>query len=391
MVLLDVEAGFWALRRQMEALVGPRLTDAALQQAGANGGASFARAFVGRGDAGRENGECDGASLLRDCIAAYQAAGFGRFEVLEIDWPLGRVLVRGRDAFEAWSAQQHGGHVEGLMCAYTAGVLVGFVNVVAGRRDVVCVQRACQARGDPACLFELLPAGAAEDDPVVAPTPDPAVGKYLYHAEQERLEESERRRRVAEGLRGILGILNSDRSLEEILSYMVDQACHLMDSQGAVIYRLALDEGLIRVEVSSGMPPEFLELDNFPFVDTEPNQAAARGQPFAISDLRARWASLELDAGAQAPSVQKWISIVGQNFRSYLSAPIIIKDQPYGSISMFYDHPRSFSAEEIQLAVSFADQAGCAPRRRRRPSPPSAPAWPVICTMRSLRPSFPPA
>jgi len=46
MALLDVEAGFWALRRQMEALVGPRLTDGVLQQAGANGGASFARAFA---------------------------------------------------------------------------------------------------------------------------------------------------------------------------------------------------------------------------------------------------------------------------------------------------------------------------------------------------------
>ena len=42
MVLLDIEAGFWGLRRQMEALVGPRLTDVVIQQAGVNGGASRA-------------------------------------------------------------------------------------------------------------------------------------------------------------------------------------------------------------------------------------------------------------------------------------------------------------------------------------------------------------
>ena len=48
MALLDIEAGFWGLRRQMEALVGRRLTDAVLQQAGANGGTSFARASVGQ-------------------------------------------------------------------------------------------------------------------------------------------------------------------------------------------------------------------------------------------------------------------------------------------------------------------------------------------------------
>jgi len=48
MALLDIEAAFWELRRQMEALVGQRLTGAVLQQGNANGGASSARAFVGR-------------------------------------------------------------------------------------------------------------------------------------------------------------------------------------------------------------------------------------------------------------------------------------------------------------------------------------------------------
>ena len=46
MALLDIEAAFWGLRRQLEALVGKTLTDNVLQQAGANGGASFARAFA---------------------------------------------------------------------------------------------------------------------------------------------------------------------------------------------------------------------------------------------------------------------------------------------------------------------------------------------------------
>jgi hypothetical protein len=36
MALLDIEAGFWELRRQLEALAEPRLTNIVLQQAGAN-------------------------------------------------------------------------------------------------------------------------------------------------------------------------------------------------------------------------------------------------------------------------------------------------------------------------------------------------------------------
>ncbi|MGD8398138.1 MAG: PAS domain S-box protein, partial [Anaerolineae bacterium] len=173
MAFLDVEAGFWALRRQMEALVGPGLTDGVLRQAGANGGASFARAFAG--DAAGE----DVVQALRDCVAAYQAAGFGQFDVVESEWPLGSVQIHARDAFEAWAARQHEGVTGAPVCAYTAGVLVGFVNVLAGRRDVVCVERACQAEGADRCLFELLPAAAAGDAPAVAFAADPALGQQL--------------------------------------------------------------------------------------------------------------------------------------------------------------------------------------------------------------------
>jgi two-component system nitrate/nitrite sensor histidine kinase NarX len=170
MAMLDVRDGFWGLRRQVEMLVGRQLTDAMFQQAGANGGASFARAFAG------QNRD---ALALHDCIAAYQAAGFGQFEIEVLDWPIGRVLVRAREAFEAWAMQQHGQVPESPACAYTTGVLVGFVNILAGRHDIVCIERACQALGAGSCLFELLPAEAARDVPVVALSPDPALGRQL--------------------------------------------------------------------------------------------------------------------------------------------------------------------------------------------------------------------
>jgi signal transduction histidine kinase len=76
--------------------------------------------------------------------------------------------------------------------------------------------------------------------------------------------------------------------------------------------------------------------------------------------VQARWVDVEIDESAQAPAIRKWVSVVGQHFRSYLSAPILVQDQSYGAISLFYDQPRSFSTEEIQLAMSFADQAALA-------------------------------
>jgi len=173
MALLDIEAGFWALRRQMEALVGRRLTDTVLQQAGANGGASFAWSFA------PDVSSDEAAQALRDCVAAYQAAGFGQFGIEVLEWPIGRVLIQGADTFEAWMMRQHGQITESPVCAYSAGVFVGFVNALSGRRDVVCIKHACQARGDDACLFELLPADQAGDSAVVAFDPDPLLGRHI--------------------------------------------------------------------------------------------------------------------------------------------------------------------------------------------------------------------
>ncbi len=74
MALLDIEAGFWGLRRQMEVLVGRQLTDTALQQAGANGGASFARVFAPTRAAARNRLACAHAFLSKnsapDCVLA---------------------------------------------------------------------------------------------------------------------------------------------------------------------------------------------------------------------------------------------------------------------------------------------------------------------------------
>ena len=59
------------------------------------------------------------------------------------------------------------------------GVFVGFVNILAGRLDVVCIEHACQARGDEACLFELLPLAEAKGQTAVPFKPDPGLGRQL--------------------------------------------------------------------------------------------------------------------------------------------------------------------------------------------------------------------
>jgi signal transduction histidine kinase len=173
MALLDIEAGFWALRRHVEALVGRRLADGVLQHAGANGGAFFARSFAPGATPDMA------AQTLCGCVAAYQAAGFGQFEIEVLEWPIGRALIRGTDAFEAWMMRQRGQRTEWPACSYTAGVFVGFVNALGDRRDVVCIERTCHARGDESCTFELLPVEAAGGLPAIAFDPDPFLSRQL--------------------------------------------------------------------------------------------------------------------------------------------------------------------------------------------------------------------
>src|SRR5512133_1964038 len=58
----------------------------------------------------------------------------------------------------------------------------------------------------------------------------------------DRADEMNRRGHVTEGLRGILAVLNSNRSLEEILDYIVGEARRLLGADAAAIYRLMPDK-----------------------------------------------------------------------------------------------------------------------------------------------------
>ncbi|MCA1899412.1 MAG: histidine kinase [Chloroflexi bacterium] len=184
MAFVDIESGFWSLRRQLETLLGESAARAVFQQAGADGGASYAAAQ------GRAEDPQTQRQLFADCLRAYQAAGFGQFEILAENWLPERVTVCGRETFEAWMMSRHGQRARSPVCAYTAGVLVGFLNVVSQRRDVVCIERHCQARGDEACEFDLLPASQAEGQSVIAFTPDPALGKLPEKLDEPQLRET---------------------------------------------------------------------------------------------------------------------------------------------------------------------------------------------------------
>ncbi len=485
MALLDIESGFWSIRRQVEALIGSRLTNSVFQQAGANGGASFATSF------GTPQSVAEQGQLFESCLQAYQTAGFGHFEIENTQWPIGRVVVLGRETFEAWMMQRHGQQADGAACAYTAGVLVGFVNVVSGRRDVVCIEHKCQAKGDAYCKFELLPVSDSSNQSVVSFTPDPMLGRQinllemlfermpmgiavidrdfnlvrcnptwaafidqytpsravqvvpganlfdlepgtedvilplfervfkgetirqdsvriesggiasfwdivlspLYEGEQvvgllnvsidatervqvyqtleqrvdERTRELERKRQIAESLRDIIGMINANVPLETFLERAVKLAAQHLEASACALHRFDLENQLIFQMASYGLTNISPKGSMRPFGmlkysggDSYLQYTLQRKPTFGnYPPLPERVDEIMRDATIP-DEIKAYRIALREAFAGALSVPLFIQDEVYGGMVFYYDTLQRFSDEQVQLALTFAEQVALA-------------------------------
>jgi PAS domain S-box-containing protein len=178
----------------------------------------------------------------------------------------------------------------------------------------------------------------------------------LYQGEHRQRQRAERRRRVAESLRDVLSTLNSNRPLEEILHFVVTQAVRLSDSNAGAIYQLDSSEGTVRIVAAHGLPPEFMEPVSFELRSIPGQQAVLGRQPFFISDISAHPLDMQR-ATSQDPSL---IEIANKHFNALLAVPLIVRDEVYGAIALYYHASRESSDEAVRLATSFADQAALA-------------------------------
>ena len=178
----------------------------------------------------------------------------------------------------------------------------------------------------------------------------------LYQSEQDRLEESEHRRRVAEGLRDILALLNSNRSLEEVLDSIVPQAIRLLGADGVGIYQITDDRETVRIITSRGMPKEFIAINAFPLDQTPAKQAILQQKPHIVS----RYSDTPRDIDGFGLEFQALSTAVRKHFQASLTVPLVVKGEIYGALTLYYQAPRKFSDEHVDLAVSFAHQAALA-------------------------------
>jgi signal transduction histidine kinase len=330
MVLLDIKGGFGSLRDQIEGLVGQRLADFTLKQAGIQGGSSFAKSFTSH-----TNG-FDSPSVLKKCLNAYQAAGFGQFTIADIEWPIGFVKIRGIDTFESWMYLKKHQESQIPVCSYTAGVMVGFVNVIADRDDIVCLKHSCQAMGDDECLFELLPVEEAGEVPAFVRTPSRDLGSQLSLLEISR--------NIAANL-----------ELEPLLSSILEELKSVVDYCGSNI--LTIDGSDLVVRAYTGqMSREEAFSARFPLDDTLSSKVIRGRKPVIVTDTHGD----SPEAIAFRKSLEDKDEKSFAHIRSWMGVPLIVKDRVIGELALDHIEPNYFQPEDAELTFAYANQVAVA-------------------------------
>jgi nitrate/nitrite-specific signal transduction histidine kinase len=180
----------------------------------------------------------------------------------------------------------------------------------------------------------------------------------LYGEERNRRQEAERRRQVAESLRDMMAVLNSNRSLDAILQQIVNQAVHLLNSDAVAIYRLRDKENILSIRASYGLSEDTVSQIRIPVGKGIAGHSILSRKPVAVSDLL----TVPSMVGAADLLMEERVALekLVDEYRAFLSVPLLGKDEVFGAITLYYRESRLFLQDEIELAVVFADQAALA-------------------------------
>lgn len=163
-----------------------------------------------------------------------------------------------------------------------------------------------------------------------------------YRSEQERRIEAEQRREVAESLGDMLAVLNSNKSLDEIVSFIAAQTNQLLGSDANAIYRQEVPDGSFRRVAMQGDPADNLTERERIVTNEVLADAVTTHEPVILSKISG------LGPGRST------------HYQALLALPLLIKGEVYGGIILYYRQPRNFSMEEIELATIFGDQVALA-------------------------------
>jgi PAS domain S-box-containing protein len=186
--------------------------------------------------------------------------------------------------------------------------------------------------------------------------------QLLEQQVEERTREIERRRQVVEGLRDIVAVLNSNRSLDEILEFVVGQACRLLQAQAVAVYLVQTD-GRLHMQTAAGKDTQLPADISFAVGEGSLGQAVSQRQPVTVPDIGAVLANGH-EQRADPQQLRCWEN-VAEHHRALLALPLAVEDQTHGGILLYYPDARQLGSEETQLAIALSDQAALAIQNAR--------------------------
>lgn len=182
----------------------------------------------------------------------------------------------------------------------------------------------------------------------------------LYQEEKRQHQENEQRRHVAEGLRDILKLLNTNRPLDEILNFILKEAARLLHTDSAALYRLSSDKNTLMLEAACGLPHLVPKITSLSVNAGILGKAFMERRPIVMTDLE------ELDSmHGIIPAYDVHLEWIRSNCTGMIAVPLVCKDEVYGGITLYSKKgerlpEHNISKEEISLAMTFADQAALA-------------------------------
>jgi len=194
--------------------------------------------------------------------------------------------------------------------------------------------------------------------------------------------EVDRQREVAESLRSLLLVVNSARSLDEVLDEVLNQACRVLSGDAGAIYLRTGEDDLLRLRAARGLRAEELA-QRLRVGSPVTGLAVSRNSPVACVDLvkslddglkrpddshlveRDGWLEVvrmgpSLDPDLEVPLGGPRVRLLASRFRAVLAVPLLTHEQVCGAVVLYCCQPHQFSAAEVELGRAFADQAAVA-------------------------------
>ena len=181
------------------------------------------------------------------------------------------------------------------------------------------------------------------------------IEEILERRVEERTQEIDQRRRIADSMRDILARLNANYSLQDMLEYIVAQTGELLSAEAGAVFLLDDSKVYYNAMVSRGLSTQYLARIRIPLHgESVLHQAMAQRYPAYVSDLRN--ASLGNDQFAAERRTQ----LLANGYHALIAVPLEAGSEVYGGLMLYYRQAKEFVEDELDLAMTFGNQTALA-------------------------------